>query len=95
VDVHDSTRGANSRFGSGSGLQGGLTAGYEIARATSARVFVQADVTLPFYHVDFRTYSYPEPPSNGRYLTPIVTTESEYTPSIAISVGFGWQRRSR
>jgi hypothetical protein len=83
------------RSGHGSGLQGSLTAGYEIARATSARVFVQADVTLPFYNVNFETYSYPQAPVNGRYLTPTVTIERQYVPSLAISVGFGWQRRPR
>ncbi len=46
----------SSGHGHGSGLQAGLTAGYEIARVTSARVFVQADVTLPFYNVHLETY---------------------------------------
>ena len=36
---------------SGSGLQGELTVGYEIARATSLRVFAQADAVLPFYQL--------------------------------------------
>lgn len=82
-------------YGHGAGLQAGLTAGYEIARVTSARVFVQADVTLPFYDVHLETYSYPQAPANGRYLAPTVTVERQYAPSLAISVGFGWQRRSR
>jgi hypothetical protein len=83
------------RTGRGSGLEAGLTAGYEIARVTSARVFVQADVTLPFYNVHLETYSYPQPPTNGRYLPPTVLVERQYAPSLAISVGLGWQRRSR
>jgi hypothetical protein len=45
------------RSGRGSGLQGELTLGYEIARVTSARLFAQADITLPFYDVVFVTYS--------------------------------------
>ena len=46
------TNGANfPTTGQGADLQGELTAGYEIARVTSARLFAQADVTLPFYHV--------------------------------------------
>jgi hypothetical protein len=79
--------------GHGSGLQAALTAGYEIARVTSARVFVQTDVTLPFYNVRMDTYSYPQPLPNGRYGPPTVTTERTYAPSLAVSVGFGWQRR--
>ena len=81
--------------GHGAGLQAGLTAGYEIARVTSARVFVQTDVTLPFYDVHLETYSYPQPQSSGRYGPPTVTVERQYAPSVAVSVGFGWQRRTR
>ena len=55
-----------STYGSGSGLQAGLIAGYEIARVTSARVFVQADVTLPFYSVVFERDSVPHPAVSGR-----------------------------
>jgi hypothetical protein len=83
------------KSGHGAGLQTGLTAGYEIARVTSARLFVQADVTLPLYKVLFETYSYSQTPSNGRYLAPTVTTEREYAPSLVVSVGFGWRGRSR
>lgn len=83
------------RYGHGAGLQGELTAGYEIARVTSARLFVQADMTLPFYNVAFETYSYPEPSSTGRFVPPTVTIEREYIPSLTVSVGFGWQRKGR
>ena len=81
------------RYGRGAGLQGELTAGYEIARVTSARLFVQADMTLPFYNVEFETYSYPEQPSGGRFVPPTITVEREYVPSLTVSLGFGWQRR--
>ena len=40
----------------GSGLQAEVTAGYELARATSLRVFVQADAVLPFYESTAETY---------------------------------------
>lgn len=93
--IDDSAAGGYSTSGHGSGLQGSLTGGYEIARATSARVFIQADATLPFYNVHFQRYSFPEPPANGRYSTPVVTMERRYVPSLTISVGFGWQRRPR
>jgi hypothetical protein len=39
------------RSWSGTGLQGEVTAGYEFGRASTMRVFVQADATLPFYHM--------------------------------------------
>ena len=81
--------------GRGSGLQGELTAGYEIARVTSARVFVQADVTLPFYNVAIETLSYPASTSTGRYVSPTVTTTRQYAPSLTLSVGIGWQRWHR
>ena len=40
---------ANRTYWSGNGLQGELTVGYELGRASTLRVFVQADATLPFY----------------------------------------------
>lgn len=81
--------------GRGAGLQGELTFGYEIARVTSARLFAQADVTLPFYDVAFETFSYPMWQAGGPYLPPTVTVERHYAPSLTISVGFGWQRGRR
>ena len=81
--------------GSGAGLQADLTVGYELTRAMSTRIFVQADVTLPFYHVQFERFSYPGPPVNGRYVAPTITFEDKYAPSVALSIGFGWQGRGR
>ena len=73
----------------GSGLQGELTAGYEVARASTVRLFVQADATLPFYTLTSNSYS---SVSNTR---PSVTTRHQYAPSLAISMGLGWQRNRR
>jgi hypothetical protein len=69
--------------GNGSGLQGELSAGYEFARATTIRMFVQADATLPFYSVTTQTYS----PRGA-----ISSTTHRYAPSLVMSVGLGWQR---
>ena len=41
-----------TRTVSGSGLQGGVTAGYEMLRASTIRVFVELSATLPFYESD-------------------------------------------
>jgi hypothetical protein len=69
--------------GRGSGLQGELTAGYEFGRATTIRMFVQADAILPFYRVTSQTIS-----SRG-----VVTDRSSrYAPSLVMSVGLGWHR---
>ncbi len=64
----------------GSGLQGELTAGYELARATSFRIFLQADAVLPFYEVESHTFS--------RYGVPSIT-DRRYAPSFIVSVGIG------
>src|SRR5262245_59051030 len=69
--------------GDGSGLQGELTAGYEFARATTIRMFVQADAILPFYSVSSQTFS-----SRG---VPLAST-GRWTPSLVMSIGLGWQR---
>jgi hypothetical protein len=94
AEIRTANAGDFPTSGRGAGLQADLTAGYEFTRAMSTRVFVQADVTLPFYEVRFERFSYPTA-SNGRYLAPTVTFESRYAPSVALSVGFGWQGRSR
>ena len=73
------TLGSYSTDWRGSGLQGELTVGYELARATSLRVFVQADAGFPFYRVTSETRS-----TNG-----IVSTDSRYAPSLVLSVGVG------
>ena len=85
-DFHSSGRGA--------GLQGELSAGYEIARVTSARLFAQADLTLPMYQVGVETYSLTRSPS-GQYLPPTVTIDHYYAPTLTVSVGLGWQRSRR
>ena len=70
----------------GSGLQGELSVGYEMPRATDLRVFAQADATLPFYRTHGETIAY-----SAAHAT-TVATGSRYNPSIALSIGVGWQR---
>ena len=73
---------ANGRYtqrGTVSGVRGELPAGYELARATTLRVFVQADATLPFYRVSSDTRS-----PNG-----LVATDRRYVPSLVLSIGVG------
>jgi hypothetical protein len=73
---------------SGSGLQGELTAGYELPRASALRFFAQVDAALPFYRVTGRTITYPTSPG-----APTTTVNGRrYSPSVALSIGMGWQR---
>jgi hypothetical protein len=65
----------------GNGLQGELTAGYEMARASTIRLFVQADLGLPFYTL-----------TPVSYQRPVAMTAYQYAPSATFSVGLGWQR---
>jgi hypothetical protein len=74
---------------SGNGLQGELTAGYELPRASALRVFVQADAALPFYRTTGETMTY------ARTQPSIVNTGHRYTPSLVLSIGMGWQRQRR
>jgi hypothetical protein len=73
-----------NKYWSGSGLQGELTVGYELSRASTIRVFVQADAVLPFYQVAYTSYS-----RTG------ATTSSRYAPSLTVSLGLGRQRNRR
>ncbi|MEP6654836.1 MAG: hypothetical protein ABJA82_15845 [Myxococcales bacterium] len=64
---------------SGSGIQGELSGGYEFLRASTIRMFVQADATLPLYKA--RT---------NLYLSTDTSQDSAYAPSFAVSFGVGW-----
>jgi hypothetical protein len=66
-------------YGDGSGLEGDLTAGYELARASTVRLFTQVDAVFPLYNVT--TYQYSR---SG------VTTTHQYAPSVVFSLGLGW-----
>lgn len=69
----------------GSGLQGQVTAGYEVSRAgTRDRLFVQADAVLPFHRTRGETVIF------SRTAPRRVTTKPRYTPSLSISVGIGF-----
>lgn len=74
---------------SGSGLQGELTAGYELMRASDLRMFVQTDAALPFYHTTGQTFVY----SQGRSTS--ISTGRSYNPSLTLSIGLGWHRHRR
>jgi hypothetical protein len=76
----------------GSGLQAEVTGGYELARATTLRTFVQVDAILPLYNVRSERYSYPRP---GSLVRPTVTTSRRYAPSVVASLGIGWQRNRK
>ena len=72
---------------SGSGLQGELSAGYELGRASTIRVFIQADAGLPFYELSSSTYVY----SPAYPYASATTTAHRYAPTFVVSMGLGWQ----
>jgi hypothetical protein len=65
----------------GSGLQGELSVGYEFLRASTIRMFLQADATLPFYTVRRETFDTALGATVGG---------SSWVPSLAFSFGIGW-----
>jgi hypothetical protein len=81
----------------GSGMQGEVTAGYEIGRAASVRFFMQADAVLPFYNATSTTYTYSRLPNGtyNYYTPPTVSVDRRYTPSLVFSIGVGWQKGRR
>jgi hypothetical protein len=81
------TNGSYTSPWEGKGLQGELTVGYELARATSFRTFVQADAVLPFYEAT--SQSYPVPTRIGSVVPPTPTTTRRYAPSLIVSIGVG------
>jgi hypothetical protein len=71
----------------GSGLQAGLTVGYEVARASRRPIFVQAQAVLPFFRAT----------SHVKFIDPSVVTATErrYVPSMVVSVGLAWRLGGR
>jgi len=65
---------------SGTGLQGEAVAGFEFLRASTIRLFAEAEATAPFYTV------YPTVTLTG---TP---GENAWVPSFGVSLGIGWGR---
>jgi hypothetical protein len=65
---------------SGSGLQVEAAAGYEMLRASTIRLFVQADATLPLYAI-----------SQDTTLTTTGTGKG-YAPTFTVAFGLGWGR---
>jgi len=77
-----------SRSFEGSGLQGELTIGHEFERASTIRVFVQADCGVPFYTLHSTSYAF----SPSYPFVTLASTGHRYAPSLALSLGLGWQR---
>lgn len=65
----------------GSGLQAELSLGYELLRASTIRMFIQADATLPFYRVRRENFD---------NFASTASTSTSYAPSLALSFGIGW-----
>jgi hypothetical protein len=55
--------------------------GYEFLRASTIRMFLQADATLPFYTV--RRYTFDS-------VSGVRASASSWVPSLAFSFGIGW-----
>lgn len=88
--------GRDSSFGSytpgwhGSGLQGEFSTGYEFRGNTPLRVFLQADIGVPFFRAHSDAYGYRVGPT----FVP-VSRDQRYIPSAAVSFGMGWDARKR
>ena len=88
----ESSRTSYANGWSGSGLQGELTAGYELTRSTPMRLFIQTDVGLPFFKAKSASYDFTRTP-DGLYRP--ASVEARYIPSAVVSLGVGWQRHRR
>ena len=66
----------------GSGLKLDATAGYEFARATTLRAFLQVDAGFPLYTATATTYS----------RTGVSSSAGRWIPSLTVSIGVGWHR---
>ena len=69
-----------------SGLQGEFTVGYELARRSPVRFFIQADASAPFFMGQDQTFVYTAGTATS------VVNERRYIPSVVVSAGLGWLR---
>lgn len=65
----------------GSGLQGEVGVGYEFLRASTIRLFIEANAVLPFYSTTITTFD--------------DVNDSIYTPSFTLSLGLGYDSSPR
>jgi len=70
---------------SGTGLQGELMAGYEMFRASSVRLFVEADASLPMYRTSRVEFD----------VTGGEERSYRYAPMFSLSLGLGWGKAAR
>jgi hypothetical protein len=75
----------------GSGLQGEFSTGYELRGSTPLRLFIQADVGVPFFRAVRDSFSV----FNGPGFARPVTVDRRFIPSAVVSVGMGWDTRKR
>jgi hypothetical protein len=65
----------------GSGLQGEVVTGYELLRASTIRLFVQIDASLPFFAY-----------KRALTLSSMSNTDSKWGPAFVAAMGIGWGR---
>jgi hypothetical protein len=73
----------------GSGLQGEFSTGYEFRGNTPLRVFIQADVGIPFYRATRESFTVFNAP--GSFRSSVV--DRRFIPSAVVSFGMGWSTR--
>ncbi len=89
-----STSGGGTPYGTdwnGSGLQGEFSAGYEFRGHTPLRMFVQADVGVPFFRARRESFTVFNQPGSVRS----TLVDQRFIPSAVVSFGMGWNTRRR
>jgi hypothetical protein len=77
---------------SGSGLQGELSVGYELLRASTIRMFMQLDAQLPIYRAKPVAYSDGNSNSSSGTRVSVSGHDPLWAPSFVFSLGVGWGR---
>ena len=73
----------------GSGLQGEISTGYEFRGNTPLRVFIQADVGVPFFRATRESFTVFNQPGSFRS----TAVDRRFIPSAVLSFGMGWNTR--
>ncbi len=75
----------------GTGLHADISGGYEFLRASTVRMFVQADVSLPVYKASLE-YEFD---LGGDTAAARPWADEIWAPTFSISLGLGFERRGR
>lgn len=88
----DAKEDGSYEYGEGKGLKGNLLCGYEMFRSSNLRMFIQAEVILPFYKNDIYKIRVTTEESGSNYYNSYEKYHDgeRWVPSLSLNIGIGF-----